>query len=65
MQDFMAVVGHKIGELLVSFRDSMRALVDGRVDGGDFTALVWITSISLVIVLVSTALRAQEKRRLG
>lgn len=43
----------------------MRALVDDRIDANDMTAVMWIAVISLVAVLVSTLLRAQEKRRLG
>jgi TRAP-type C4-dicarboxylate transport system permease small subunit len=62
MRDFMKGIGSAIRVGWVSFRDSMRALVDQRIDADDMRGLMWIAAIALVIVLVGMALRAQERR---
>jgi len=59
----MSEIIYTIRRLFVSFRDSMGALVDSRVTADDLLGLFWLAMIGLVVVVVSSILRAFDKRR--
>ena len=65
MKDFLEIVAAAIRNGGSSFRDSMRALFDQETNREDLAGLMWIAAIALGLVLLSMALRAQEKRRMG
>lgn len=54
---------YTIRSLFVSFRDSVSALFDSHITADDLRGLVWISVIGIVVVLVSSVLRALDKRR--
>jgi len=59
----MSEIIYTIRRLFVSFRDSMSALVDSRVTAEDLLGLFWLAMIGLVVVVVSSILRAFDKKR--
>ena len=59
----MESILHEIRRLFVSFRDSMRALIDSEITADDLRGLLWIAMISLVVVVVLWVSRALDRRR--
>ncbi len=59
----MSEIIYTIRRLFVSFRDSMSALVDSRITAEDLLGLFWLAMIGLVVVVVSSILRAFDKKR--
>ena len=59
----MSEIIYTIRRLFVSFRDSMSALLDSRVTAEDLLGLFWLAMIGLVVVVVSSMLRAIDRRR--
>jgi hypothetical protein len=54
---------YTIRRLFVSFRDSVGGLLDSRITAEDLLGLFWLAMIGLVVVVVSSILRAFDKRR--
>lgn len=59
----MSDIIYTIRRLFVSFRDSVSGLLDSRITADDLLGLFWLAMIGLVVVVVSSILRAFDKRR--
>jgi len=59
----MEPLKYQLGRLFVSFRDSMRALIDSEITVDDLRGLIWIAFISLVVVVIRWISRGFERRR--
>jgi hypothetical protein len=59
----MSEIIYTIRRLFVSFRDSVSGLLDSNITADDLKGLLWLAVIGLVVVVVSSILRAFDKRR--
>jgi len=59
----MSEFSDTVRRLFVSFRDSVRALIDSEINADDLRGLMWLAVLGLVVVVVLSVMRGFDRRR--